>query len=166
MCLVSLHFQDFSGCSSAGLCRGCSPLPAWRRDLNPLLYPHICLGELLLRLQAVNAVVGGDWQAQGAGVPCPGCSVSVTRWVGSDTGLAAALWDWALCVCSFGALPASLFLWDFGAWISLLCDVQLVKREARHRWYYWLTSLIHSTDYIQGKKTKPNKPWALAGFNE
>lgn len=70
-----------------------------------------------------------------------------------------------MCVCSFRALPALLFLWDFGAWISLY-EAHLVKREARHRWCYWLTLLIHSTDYIQGKKTKANKPWALAGFNE
>lgn len=74
----------------AGLCRG----PAWRGELNPLLYPRVPVGKLEFRLQAVKCC--GGWGLAGAGSRCPlprvqSVSLGVTRSLGSDTGLAAAL---------------------------------------------------------------------------
>lgn len=170
VCLTSLLFQDFQGSSSAGFVEDLH----W--ELIPLSLPgegnwilcfiHVCVGKLLFGLQAVKC--SGGWGLAGTGSRCPLPrlqSVSLGRWAVTPAWQQPCVTEPCVCV---PFVPASLFLWDFAAWISPLCEAQLVKREARDRWYHWLTFLICSTDYIQGKKTKPNKPWALAfaGFNK
>lgn len=95
-------------------------------------------------------LVGTDRRREQVSPARGAVSVSLGRWAATPAWHQPCATE--PCVCAFCALPASLFLWEFGAWISLLCEAQLVKREARDRWYYQLTFLMHSTDYIQGKK--------------
>lgn len=97
-------------------------------------------------------LVGTDRHREQVSPALGAVSVSLGRWAVTPAWHQPCATEPCVCVYSFCALPASLLLWDFGARISLLCEAQLVKREARDRWYYQLIFLIHSTDYIQGKK--------------